>query len=106
MQTGADRDRIFGIDIGARSAREVLCDLITDVRDLGRAADEDHVVDLVDGQAGERQRLLAHRERAIDEIGDLADELVALDLDLEIERLTLRAVRDLVDPDDRARAPR
>ncbi len=82
LQRRADRDRVLGIDVRACGLREELADLVADVRDLRRATDEDHVVDPIDAELRVGERLLADRERAVDDVGHLRDKLVARDLDL------------------------
>ena len=44
-------------------------DELLDRRDPRRAADEDHVVDLVDGQPGVLHRLLERHPARLDEVG-------------------------------------
>ena len=98
LERGADRDRLLGVDVGARRLAEELGDLVADVRDLRRAADEDDVVDLVD-RRGRRARAPRWQTGNVRSMmsATCAHELVARDLDLQIERLAARAVRDLVD---------
>ena len=49
---------------------------------------------------------MTHRKRLVDDVGDLTYELVARDLDLQIEGLAACTVGDLIDADHRTRSSR
>ena len=59
LERGADRDDLVGVDGHVRvlAAGQPAHELLHG-RDAGRAADEDHLVDVVGGQLGVGQRLL------------------------------------------------
>ena len=74
LDRGADGHGLVGVDaLGRFLAEEVLDDLL-DLRDAGRAADEDHLVDLARGQPGVLERLAAGLLGLLEQVLDQALE--------------------------------
>ena len=78
LQRGADGHDLVRVDGHVRVlAAGQLADELLDRRDPRRAADEDHLVDVVGGHLGVRQRLLDGPARALDQVGAQLLELGA-----------------------------
>ena len=86
LDRGADGDRFIGVDVLARLLAEELLHLFLHLRHARHAADQDHVVDLADRDAGVLDGGAAGRDRALDQVLDQRFELGARQLDVEVLR--------------------
>jgi hypothetical protein len=84
LDGGADGDDLVGVHAAVRVLAEELLDDLLDLRDARRAADEDHLVDLVGAEPGVLERHLHRRDRALHEVVDELLELGARELDVEV----------------------
>ena len=90
LERGADRDDLVGVDalVGLLAAGQLL-DHVGHGRHPGGAADQDHVVDLGDVDAGVLDDLLERLLGAVEQVGGHPLELGAADLLLEVQRAGL-----------------
>ena len=87
----ADRHDLVGVHAAVRLLLEEVLHQLLDPRHAGLAADEDDLVDLLGRELGVLQRLLAGRDRALD---DRLDHLLELRAgELEVQVLGARGVR-------------
>jgi hypothetical protein len=77
---------LVGVDVLARLLAEELLDLLLHLGHAGHAADQDHVVDVGQLDAGVLDRDAAGLDRARDQLVDQAFELGARELDVQVLR--------------------
>ena len=82
----AHGDGFVRVDVLARLLAEELLDLVLHLGHAGHAADQDHVVDLADRDAGVLDRGAAGADRALDQVLDQRFELGAGELDVQVLR--------------------
>ena len=70
LDRGADGDRFVRVDVLARLLAEELLDLLLHLRHARHAADQDHVVDVGDLDAGVLDRDAARLDGALDQLLD------------------------------------
>ncbi len=87
LNGGSQRHDLIGVDALARFEPEELGDALLNERHSSHAADEDDVVEVVAVDVGFRERLLADRDRAVDQVAREFLEFVTRERLLHVERL-------------------